>query len=173
MGRELRRKQAKREGKSLKNDTIKEEYKISKVIKITVIVLVSLGLVYLLSALFLTKELDWFSKKEDNTETSTTVNNSILARSIFNQSEEEYYVYFYPFDDEDSEISSVISSKLSSYKVYKVNTSSAMNINYIGDVSNRDAKSLEDLKVIPNTLIKISNDTIIEYYEGDEIKNNL
>lgn len=172
MGRELRRKQAKREGKSLKNEEVKEEYKTSNIIKLCVIVLLSVGLVYLLSALFLTKELDWFSKKEDTTETDV-VNNSILAKSAFNQSEEEYYVYFYSFKDEDSDIASIVSSKLSDSKVYRVNTASAMNSNYVSETSNKNAKTLDDLKVLPNTIVKISNGTIIEYYENDEIKNNL
>ena len=173
MGRELRRKQAKREGKSLKNEeAIKEEYKASKIIKLVVIVLLSLGLVYLLSALFLTKELDWFTKKEDTQETDV-VKNSILAKSIFNQSEEEYYVYFYSFKDEDSDIASIVSSKLSSSKVYRVNTDSALNSNYVSETSNKNAKTLDELKVLPNTIVKISNGTIIEYYEKDEIKNNL
>ncbi len=172
MGRELRRKQAKREGKSLKNEEVKDEYRTSNIIKLVVIIVLSLGIVYLLSALFLTKELDWFNKKEDTTETET-VKNSILAKSIFNQSEEEYYVYFYSFKEEDSDIASIVSSKLSDSKVYRVNTDSAMNANYVSDVSNKNAKSLEDLKVKQNTIVKISNGTIIKYYEEDEIKNNL
>lgn len=172
MGRELRRKQAKREGKSLKNEEVKEEYKTSNIIKLSIIVLLSIGLVYLLSALFLTKELDWFDKKEDTTETDV-VKNSILAKSAFSQSEEEYYVYFYSFKDEDSDIANIVSSKLSGSKVYRVNTASAMNSNYVSETSNKNAKTLDDLKVVPNTIVKISNGTIIEYYEKDEIKNNL
>ena len=34
-------------------------------------------------------------------------------------------------------------------------------------------RRLEDLKVKQNTIVKISNGTIIKYYEEDEIKNNL
>lgn len=173
MGRELRRKQAKREGKSLANEEANVEYSISKTIKLFLVVVFCICLIYLISALFITKEVDWFSKKEDTTETENKVQNSILAKSIFNQNEEEYYVYFYSFKDEDSDIASIISNKLSSYKVYRVNTDSAMNSNYVSDTSNKNAKTLEDLKVIPNTIVKISNDTIIEYYEEDEIKNNL
>lgn len=172
MGRELRRKQAKREGKSLKNEEVVEEYKTSNIIKLSIIVLLSLGVVYLLSALFLTKELDWFDKKEDTQETDV-VKNSILAKSAFSQSEEEYYVYFYSFKDEDSDIANIVSSKLSDSKVYRVNTASAMNSNYVSETSNKNAKTLDDLKVVPNTIVKISNGTIIKYYEKDEIKNNL
>ena len=170
MGRELRRKQAKREGKSLKNEEIKEEYNVKKIVITCVIVLVSIGLVYLISALFITKELDWFSKEEVKENTSS-VGNSILASAIFKQKEDEYYVYFYDFNEDNNMYKNIVSSKLSSKKVYNVDTSSGLNSNYVSDVSNKKATGLDDLKVINDTVIKIVGDAIVEYYEKDEINN--
>lgn len=170
MGRELRRKQAKREGKSLKNEEIKEEYNVKKIVITCVIVLVSIGLVYLISALFITKELDWFSKEEVK-ENTNSVENSILASAIFKQKEDEYYVYFYDFNEDNNMYKNIVSSKLSSKKVYNVDTSSGLNSNYVSDVSNKKATGLDDLKVINDTVIKIVGDTIVEYYEKDEINN--
>lgn len=170
MGRELRRKQAKREGKSLKNEEIKEEYNVKKIVITCVIVLVSIGLVYLISALFITKELDWFSKEEIKENTSG-VENSILASAIFKQKEDEYYVYFYDFNEDNNMYKNIVSSKLSSKKVYNVDTSSGLNSNYVSDVSNKKATGLDDLKVVNDTVIKIVGDTIVEYYEKDEINN--
>lgn len=170
MGRELRRKQAKREGKMLKNEEIKEEYNVKKIVITCVIVLVSIGLVYLISALFITKELDWFSKKEVK-ENASSVENSILASAIFKQKEDEYYVYFYDFNEDNNMYKNIVSSKLSSKKVYNVDTSSGLNSNYVSDVSNKKATGLDDLKVINGTVIKIVGDTIVEYYERDEINN--
>ncbi len=170
MGRELRRKQAKREGKSLKNEEIKEEYNVKKIVITCVIVLVSIGFVYLISALFITKELDWFSKEEVKENTSS-VGNSILASAIFKQKEDEYYVYFYDFNEDNNMYKNIVSSKLSSKKVYNVDTSSGLNSNYVSDVSNKKATGLDDLKVINDTVIKIVGDTIVEYYEKDEINN--
>lgn len=170
MGRELRRKQAKREGKSLKNEEIKVEYNVKKTVITCVIVLVSIGLVYLISALFITKELDWFSKEEVKENTSS-VENSILASAIFKQKEDEYYVYFYDFNEDNNMYKNIVSSKLSSKKVYNVDTSSGLNSNYVSDVSNKKATGLDDLKVINDTVIKIVGDTIVEYYEKDEINN--
>ena len=170
MGRELRRKQAKREGKSLKNEEIKEEYNVKKIVITCVIVLVSIGLVYLISALFITKELDWFSKEEVKENTSG-VENSILASAIFNQKEDEYYVYFYDFNEDNNMYKNIVSSKLSSKKVYNVDTSSGLNSNYVSDVSNKKATGLDDLKVVNDTVIKVVGDTIVEYYEKDEINN--
>lgn len=170
MGRELRRKQAKREGKSLKSEEIKVEYNVKKIVITCVIVLVSIGLVYLISALFITKELDWFSKEEVKENTSG-VENSILASAIFKQKEDEYYVYFYDFNEDNNMYKNIVSSKLSSKKVYNVDTSSGLNSNYVSDVSNKKATGLDDLKVINDTVIKIVGDTIVEYYEKDEINN--
>ncbi len=170
MGRELRRKQAKREGKSLKSEEIKVEYNVKKIVITCVIVLVSIGLVYFISALFITKELDWFSKEEVKENTSG-VENSILASAIFKQKEDEYYVYFYDFNEDNNMYKNIVSSKLSSKKVYNVDTSSGLNSNYVSDVSNKKATGLDDLKVVNDTVIKIVGDTIVEYYEKDEINN--
>ena len=171
MGRELRRKQAKKEGKSLKQETLVEENQIKKLIIITLILIFIICVIYLISALFITKELDWFSKKDN--ETTNLVTNTILASETFKQKEEEYYVYFYDYNDEDSQISSVVSSKLSENKVYKVDTSSALNNRYVSDDSNKDAKTIEDLKVKAPTVVKIIGESISEYYEGNEIINDL
>ena len=172
MGRELRRKQAKKEGKSLQPEIKEEENQIKKLIIITGILVFIICTIYIISALFITKELDWFDKKEDDT-TQTLVENTILASEIFKQKEEEYYVYFYDYDDEDSQITSSVNSKLSSSKVYKVDTGSALNNKYVSEESNKSAKKLEDLKVKAPTVIKVAGEKISAYYEENEIINNL
>lgn len=171
MGRELRRKQAKKEGHSLQQEQVEEQHQIKKLIKIICFLLFIVAIIYLISALFITKEVNWFTKKEETI--NTTVTNSILASTIFKQKEETYYVYFYDFKDEDNKITSHINSKLSGSKIYKVDSGSALNKKYISEASNKNAKTLEELKIVTPTLIKISNEKITEYYENDEIINNL
>ncbi len=174
MGRELRRKQAKKEGKSLKNENITEDYSFKRVLKITIIVVISAVFLYLVSAIFITKEIDLFSKSSTTDTNSQTVSNAILAKSIFNQSEESYYVYFYDFNESNNNIDTIVSSKLSDSKVYRVDTSSSFNSKYVSDTSNKSAKTLEELKVVKDTLIKIDGESITMYLEGeDEISNNL
>ena len=168
MGRELRRKQAKKEGKSLQKEVINEKNQIKSLIIITIVLVLIVGLIYLLSALFVTKELDWF-EKDDNKEVVETVKNTILAKEIFDQSEEEYYVYFYNYKDNDERITSTVDENLTKSKVYKVNTDSALNANYVSETSNKKAKKLSELKVKSPTVIKISKDKIVAYYEGNEI----
>jgi len=178
MGRELKRKQSKKEGKNVKETLIKEKEikennEIYSFLKISIILIIVLVIVYLLAGIFITKEFDLFNNN-DTEETDNTVANKIIASSIFNQKEEEYYVYFYDFDEEASSTLTTINSKLSSKKVYKVDTGDSLNQNYITEEdSNTSATSLEDLKVKTNTLIKIVNDEIVSYYEEDEITDNL
>ena len=174
MGRELRRKQAKKEGKSLKNENITEDYNLTKFVKVLVIVILSAVFLYLVSAIFITKEINLFGKNNTTNTTNQTVSNAILAKSIFNQSEESYYVYFYDFNESNNNINTIVSSKLSESKVYRVDTSSSFNSKYVSDTSNRSATTLDDLKVVKDTLIKIEGDAITMYLEGEEeITNNL
>lgn len=175
MGRELRRKQAKKDGKSLEKEEIIETNQIRKYILTVVGIVGVFAIIYLVSALFITKELDWFDKKEKEEEKESSVTNAILASNILKQSEDSYYVYFYDFDEkeQDSKITTLVNNKLSGSKVYKVNTKSAMNSKYVGETSNKNAKNLDDLKVVTPTLIKIDNSTITEYYEKEEITSKL
>jgi len=180
MGRELKRKQSKKEGKNVKETLIKEKEikennEIYSFLKISIILIIVLVIVYLLAGIFITKEFDLFNNN-DTEETDNTVANKIIASSIFNQKEEEYYVYFYDFDnsDDDLQITNLVNDKLIDEKVYKVDVSSALNSNYVSEEeSNKKAKKLEDLKVKNYTLIKISADKIVEYYEEDEITKKL
>ena len=172
MGRELRRKQAKKEGKSLQPEIKEEEKLIKKLIIITAILVFIICTIYVLSALFITKELDWLDKKDEDV-TDNLIENTILASEIFKQKEEEYYVYFYDYTEKNNQITSTVESKLSTKKVYKVDTSSALNNKYVSDQSNKSAKKIEELKVKAPTVIKINGDQISEYYEDNEIINDL
>lgn len=173
MGRELRRKQAKKEGKSLQKPVVKETNNILKMVYTIFGLIAFFAILYLLLGIFVTKEIKWFDKTSDEKQTSeSNVANSILASNIFKQTPEEYYVYFYDFSDEDKEISSAVTN-ITNLQVYRVDTGSAMNSKYVSDTTNKDAKNLEQLKVKAPTLIKITADTITEYYESSEIINNL
>ena len=182
MGRELKRKQAKKEGKSLVEDNIKKNenpysdiYKLLKTFGILLVIVIG---IHFFTALVITKEIEWFTEwfKKDEEKVPTTVANSILANDIFKQSEEEYYVYFYDFDEKDTDLTYLVNGMTENIKVYKVNTKDGFNSNYVTEeeMGNTQAKSLEELKVITPTLIKISGNTIVEYYEtSDRIKEYL
>ena len=163
MGREQRRKYAKKYGKQPEPAVVTDDKSLKKYIKIIVVVLLIVGLFYLLSATLITKELG-STKKENKTETK--VDNTILAKNSLRQTDEIYYVYYYDFNNKLTKIENNI-SKLDN-KVYRVNTSDALNSNFVSEESNPNAKALEEIKIKAPTLIKVENGTILEYYETED-----
>ena len=175
MGRELRRKEAKKNGRNLKEVKVEEKTNWRKIIIIRSIIIIFFVLLYFILAIFVTKELDFSKKSNENVsgESASNVTNAILASNIFKQKEDVYYVYFFDFDDQDTGVSTVISDKLINDTVYRVNTSDSLNSKYVGEESNKDASSLDDLKVVNPTLLRIENGKITMFLSGkDEIVNN-
>lgn len=140
-------------------------------------ILLVLVISYFVVGIFITKTIT-FGKKEDPN-TVTIDNNTILIGNIFTQSKDEYYVVIYDSNNkDDNSISNWVNyfkSKNSDKTIYVVDSKNKMNGNYMVEKdSNKDAKTLEDLKVVSPTLLKIVNGEIKEYYEGkDEVKSAL
>lgn len=170
MGRELKRKQAKREGKNVREvqkKNIDKELSPKTFITILVVLLIFFIILYILTGLFITKDLKWFDKKKNNDEV-TEIENKILATDSLRQVEEEYYVYFYDPTLEDSEVTNILQS--ADEKVYRVDLSSDFNANFIGEPSGV-VSNINDLKVSNPTVIKVSSETIVGFYNGaDAIK---
>ena len=176
MNRQQKRKEAKKNKKI--NDSFIEEKttksEINRLIKISFIVIIIFVLLYLGIGIFISKEIE-LPRSSKETEKEVTVDPSkILATSIFSQKEEEYYVYLYDFNNENTDIANIVKS-ITDLKVYKVDTHDILNRNFITeDESNKEAKTKEELKVKKDTILKITNDEITGYYEGlEEIENNL
>ena len=173
MGRELKRKQAKRDGKNVREVQKKVEDKPLSpktfVIIMTVIILFFIVL-YILTGIFVTKEIKWFDKK-DNKEEVTTITNKILAVDSLKQTEETYYVYYYDAKEEDSEVSSIV-NRLTE-KVYRVDLDDAFNTNFVGEPSGVTS-DINTLKVSNPTVVKVVSEQMTELHTGkEEIKNNL
>ena len=170
MGRELKRKQAKRDGKNVKEVQKNNQDKplSSKTfITILIVLLVFFIVLYIITGLFITKELKWFDNKKD-TEEITEITNKILAADTLRQSEEDYYVYFYNPEEENTEVSNLLYSV--SDKIYRVNLNDDFNSNFVGEPSGI-VENINDLKVLNPTLIKVSSEKIVEFHSGkDEIK---
>lgn len=186
MGREQKRREAKKNKRQMENNNIDldSDIKLSTTVKVVMAVVLILLALYCVVAIFVTKELDVSngndssSEKEEvedqETEEDTGVSNRILAAATFRQSPEVYYVYYYDFDDENEEVASAI-NKITDNTVYRVDTGDSLNSNYVTeDSANKGVSDIGGLKVKVNTLIKIDNDKVVEYYDGkDEIVNNL
>ena len=169
MNREQRRKENK---KNKFNPTNTETNEMYRLLKISIVVIVIFALLFFGVSIFVTKEID-VNKNQESQETGNT--DAILANSIFKQKEEEYYVYFYDFNNENTNIATTIINRIPDSKVYYVDTSDILNKNFVvTEGSNKKATNLDELKVIKDTIIKINNDKIVGYYEGEEdISTNL
>lgn len=166
MGRKQKRREEKKVRKNVKEEEV-QFFTLSGFVRTVCGVALILFLSYFILAFFVTKEYSFGSdnSKSDSSESSNTVSNQILASKIFDQEGDLYYVYFYDFNDADEKISSYLGNI--SETVYKVNTASGFNSKYVtSDSGNRNVKDVNDLKVKAPTLIKVSNDTVVEYYEG-------
>ena len=173
MGRELRRKQAKKEGKSVREaQKMAKDKPLSMKAFITIVIslILCFVLLYILTGIFVTKDIKWFDKK-DNTTTNdgNSISNKILGVDALRQSESEYYVYFYDPSNEES----LVSSKVNSLSVvYRVDLSDSFNSNFIGDNSGI-VSDINDLKVSNPTIIKVVNGDITNIYSGANEINSI
>lgn len=165
-----------KKNKKEKNKVEDENY-INRFITYLFIFLLLLIVGYLFIGIFVNKTISFKKNKDKEEKEEVQIDNStILAGEIFDQKEEEYYVLVYNPSDEQSIIKpwkGLYEGKTDSLKVYVVDSTEKLNGNFIVDKdSNKNASSYEDLKIKEPTLIKIRNNSISEYTEGeDAIKN--
>lgn len=152
---------------------------------IVIIVFVVLGLFYLLTLYITNKDSKDNNKKDNSSETKTSISyDNILLGSSFSMSDEDYLVIYY--DKSNEELSNTYSSLVSNYgmgsegavdtmKIYTVDMSSAFNKTYITtEEPNRFASNASELLINGPTLIHFSNHAIAEYMQGeDEITSYL
>lgn len=171
MGRELRRKQAKRDGKNVREIQKKNKTK-PLTPKTFIIIMGSLVLffilLYIITGLFITKELKWFDKEEDKV---IEIENKILAADSLRQNGSNYYVYYYDTTEEKEEVSHEMNSLPET--VYRVDLNDEFNSNFIGEPSGI-VEDINNLKVSNPTVIKVRGKKIVEFYSGvEEIKEGL
>ena len=167
MGRELKRKQAKRDGKNVKEvqkKNIEKPLSPKTFITLLVVLLLFFIILYIITGLFITKELKWFDNNT-NEEEIKEIENKILATDSLRQVEEEYYVYYYDTTEEDSEVANALYTV--NEKVYRVDLNDAFNSNFVGEPSGV-VDNINDLKVSNPTLIKVSSEKIVAFYKGAE-----
>ena len=152
-----------------KKEELDTSIKGTTFIKIAGFILLLLLVLWYVLAVFVTKEVKISGKNDNKADTANTetISNRILANKTFEQKEEKYYVYYYDFQNEDKGISSAISRK-NELKIYRVDTSSSLNKNYVTeDIGNNAVTGIDNLKVKSPTLLEITNDQVTGYYEGN------
>lgn len=169
MGRELKRKQEKKDKKN--NVKIEEEYKVdikfSTFIKLVLSCVLVIFATYFATAFFVTEELvlNFGDGKDAGIKEAQDVKGKILARNTFSQKEGSYYVYFYDFDKPDASIENALSKK--ELTMYRVDAGNALNMKYITDGESKlDITSINELKVKSPTIIMVLAGQVATYYEG-------
>ena len=145
---------------------------------LTVVVLLIVGVVYLITAVFATGEIGSKKRKTNDDESSSsyiTYDNMILASNTFTQKESEYMVMFIINDDLSDTLKSYINSyNNSDMKLYVVSADDTVNKFVKSDSANEAATNYSELKINKNTLITINGGKISSYLTNeDEIKEKL
>ena len=149
---------------------------VSRFIMTIGLILIALVALYLFVGIFITKSISFGKKDKEETTEVASDKTTILASQIFDQKEDEYYVLVYDTTDEVHNIEQFLNlykTKSGSLPVYKVDSSKKFNSNYIvTEDSNKNPESINDLRIITPSLIKISSKHVSEYTEGfEEVKN--
>lgn len=169
------------EKNSKKNISSSEKDTFFKFITTLVILILVMILVYFLIGVFYTKEIDFKSDDEEETEEVSVDNSTITLGQLFEQSDDEYYVVVYDVNEENSVVAtwlSIFKSNNSDASVYTVDSKNKLNSRYLTeDESNNAPSSYSDLKVKSPTLIKVKDKKVSEYIEGEDsikdyLKNN-
>lgn len=159
-----------RERKQARNQVmVDEELKIESFFKIVVILLIIL-LVFAGITMLKTKD------KSEKAET-TIQYTKIVAGSILNRSEDDYYVLVEAKGDENiTTYESLINkyvAKEDSKRVYIVDLSDAFNSNYVGEENKLDFENITDARFKETVLLHIVNNKISSTKLGDSIKTYL
>ena len=171
--------------KDIKKNKIKyqteEQKEIVRFVIVILVVLLSVGLIYLATRAFVTKDL--FKAKDETAEVINPgkVNYDVaIMGEIFNRPYNEYYVAIYNKTDGKyiSDMSSMVylySNKEKHLHIYTVDLSNKMNEGYYDPENvNVSAQSLADMKVGDITLLRVKNGKITKYIvDLDKMKAEL
>ncbi len=148
-----------------------------KGILITVLcILCFFGAFYLLTV-YVTNKNTKAADEEQTTDTSsdpTISYDEIMIGRSFSMSDGEYFVLYY--DRSDEKINSTYTDLVNTYKakndhldIYKVDMSNSFNKDYatVGE-ANKSPSTEADILINGPTLIKVSNNKVVQYVEGEE-----
>ena len=148
---------------------VDEEIKVDSFFKIVAILLIIL-VVFAGITMWATRDK---SKKTDTNIQYT----KIIAGSILNRSEDDYYVLVEAKGDENiSTYESLINkyvAKEDSKRVYIVDLSDSFNSNYVGEENKLDFENITDARFKETVLLHIVNNKISSTKLGDSIKTYL
>ena len=163
---QLKYKSPKRERNKNKNE--ENEFSLKSILINLCSVILFIGLVY--AGVLGLKALGLFYEgyTEPSREAAKIDYEYILAGTVFDRKEKDYYVIFDDYDKNIYSYTNNLVKEKSKLAVYKVDMSKGENATYLSDTSNPNAKSASELKINDITLIRITNGKITKYETGSE-----
>lgn len=139
---------------------------LKKLAKLVVIVCIVIAVFYIIT--YFIKNNKNTNNNVDTTEEYTEIQyDEIILGELLTRKEEIYYVLAYSFDSGYADLYNMyISYSEGDSKIYTTNIDSVFNKKYISSESNLDITNISELRIKDVTLFKISNQQIVEYYEG-------
>ena len=164
-----KKKTTKKRNDSKKIENIKSGIDFNNTIFLIAGILLFLFAFYLLTLYITNKHSD---KKEEEEPTTVEISNEkILVGSILSMSKEDYLVLCYEFSADNADTYNNLYTTASStgQKIYKVNMSDALNKKYKTESeSNKNPTKESEFLINGPTLIKVSNNSVVDYIEGEE-----
>lgn len=158
------------------NSYTSDSDEMARMFKMLGIVVLVLGAFYLLFAIA-SGEISFGGKKKKEVEIQ---NVEIIAGETFKRAESSYYVLMYDFDNKKSadiytDLYSLYKNYYNTTKLYIVDLGLKFSSSYVvDDPSLVNVSSIETLKVVDGTLIKVENGTGVSVAVGEEnIKTEL
>ncbi len=159
---------------SMKYET-EEQKEMQKLLVIILIVVIVIGIVYGLSKIFMKGNV-----AERTFADGVVSTEAVVVGTMLNRPETEYLVLCY---DSTGTLSDALLNYVNLYennkpgalKVYKLDLSNNLNKDYyVEHGSNKDAKTVKEMKIKDGTLIRVKRGDVREYLEGlDSIADKL
>ncbi len=169
--RKTRRKEQKNTKKKVEEVEVKntKDDIINKII-IALIVICFLGLFYLLTVYITNKHSEKDSSEEQESTEKAIDYEKILVGSTFSMSDADYIVVLY--DPSNSTVADAISaykSKESHVPIYYADMTNTFNKKYTTtEESNKNPTKASEISVNGPTLMRITNNGLVDYIEGEE-----
>ena len=147
---------------------------VTRVIKITIGVIIVLLLTYLVAGL-ITGDISFKKDTKTNEEVTKIQYEEIIAGRTFNQNSDEYYVMYFNFTDSSASsyisLKDIYENKDNALPFYIVDLEKGFNKDFVASENedyNKYPTNTDELKVTHPTILKIANHKVTERIEGSK-----
>lgn len=140
-------------------------YELKKLFIFIAVIAILFGLFYIIT-LFIDKDDKTTNKREQNA--AVIQYDEIILGTLLTQPNDSYYVLIAKEDSNSTytTYTSQYKTKDGALRIYTSDLDSPFNKMYVSDDSNFDINNVSELRIKEDTLIKVENHELVEYFEG-------